>query len=126
RGADGGRRHPAGESGYLAHGGPLAGGQRRGGVRRVADALRRRTWRAERAWRERRTRRSARLPADTMARDGQARNALLHVLRRAAGAVSAAGHEESGTEGVSARGQGAGRDEDGKRPHRAEPRTADL
>jgi hypothetical protein len=126
RGADGGRRHPAGESGYLAHGGPLAGGQRRGGVRRVADALRRGAWRAERTRRERRTRRSARLPADTMARDGQARKALLHVLRRAAGAVSAAGHEESGFEGVSARGQGAGRDEDGKRPHRAEPRTADL
>ena len=83
-------RHPAAEPGHPAHRRPVAAGQRRGGVRRRRHAVRRGARRTERPRREGRARRCARLPADAVARHDQAGQAVLHVLRRAAGAVRAA------------------------------------
>ena len=94
RRADRRGRHPAAEPGHPAHRWPMAEGQRRRRLRREPHALRRRTRRAEREG-AKNIRGEPLFLVNTQWRvHDQARQALCHVLRRAARAVCAAGDQE--------------------------------
>ena len=118
RRADGRRGHPAAQPGHAADGRAVAEGERRGRLRRGADALRRGARRAELHRREGRAREPALPLAQRVPGHHEARPALRHALPGAARAAGAARDEERGEEGLPARRRPAGRGEGRGGPRR--------
>ena len=109
----------------LRDGGALAEGERRGRLRRGADALRRGARRAERHRGQGHPGQPALPQPQRVPGHHEARPALPDALPGAARAVRAPGHEERGEAGLPARRRAAGRGQGRGRPDAAAARAAD-